>query len=44
MDHTQAISEKMTEKYLLDELTPQLRENFEEHFFDCLECARDVKA
>jgi hypothetical protein len=44
MDHTQAIREKMTEKYLLDELTPQLREDFEEHFFDCLECARDVKA
>ncbi|MGA2416117.1 MAG: zf-HC2 domain-containing protein [Candidatus Sulfotelmatobacter sp.] len=33
-----------TEKYLLDELPPDLREQFEEHLFDCHECALDVRA
>jgi len=32
------------EKYLLEELTPELRDEFEEHFFDCQECALDVQA
>jgi hypothetical protein len=32
------------EKYLLDELNPEARDQFEEHFFDCLECAADVRA
>jgi len=32
------------EKYLLGELAPELREQFEEHFFDCQECALEVRA
>jgi hypothetical protein len=31
------------EKYLLEELTPDLRDEFEEHFFDCQECATDLR-
>jgi hypothetical protein len=34
----------MTESYLLDELDPAARDEFEEHFFDCKECALDVRA
>src|SRR5579884_592451 len=44
MDHTHAVREMMTERYLLNELSPELREDFEEHFFECPECARDLKA
>jgi Putative zinc-finger len=44
MDHTQAIQEKFTERYLLGELTPAQRDQFEEHFFDCAICADDVQA
>jgi|SRR5579862_386958 len=44
MDHEVVVREKMTEKYLLEELGPALREQFEEHFFECPECARDVRA
>ncbi len=31
------------EKYVLGEMTGDLREQFEEHYFDCLECALDVR-
>lgn len=44
MDHNEVVREKMTERYLLDELDPDTRDQFEEHFFDCLECAFDVRA
>ncbi len=44
MDHTAVVREKMTEKYLLDELDSQIRDEFEEHYFDCPECALDVSA
>jgi Putative zinc-finger len=44
MDHGEAIRQKATEKYLLDELEPQVRDEFEEHLFDCQECAVDVRA
>jgi hypothetical protein len=43
MDHDVVVREKMTEKYLLEELDPALRDEFEEHFFDCPECAFDVR-
>ena len=33
-----------TERYLLDELSPEFREAFEEHMFECQECAFDVRA
>jgi Putative zinc-finger len=44
MDHDVVVRQKMTEQYLLDELDPQARHEFEEHFFDCRECALDVQA
>ena len=44
MDHSESIRLMATEKYLLGELTPELREQFEEHFFECQECALDVRA
>jgi hypothetical protein len=44
MDHTEAIRMKASEQYLLGELTGDLREQFEEHFFVCQECAMDVQA
>jgi hypothetical protein len=44
MDHTAVVREKTTVKYLLNELDPDLRDEFEEHYFDCLECAQDVSA
>jgi Putative zinc-finger len=44
MDHEAAIRQKMTERYLLDELDSELRDQFEDHYFECQECALDVKA
>lgn len=44
MDHTAVVREKMTEKYLLNELDSDVRDEFEEHYFDCPECAQDVSA
>ena len=44
MDHSQAVEQMAAERYLLDELTPELRDDFEQHFFDCEECALDVRA
>jgi hypothetical protein len=42
MDHAQAIRSGAAEKYLLDELDEAERSQYEEHFFDCQECAEDV--
>ncbi len=44
MEHEEAIRLQMTEQYLLDELSPEAREEFEEHYFECRECAVDVGA
>ena len=44
MDHTAVVRDKTTERYLLNELDPNLREEFEEHYFDCPVCAQDVSA
>jgi hypothetical protein len=44
MDHDVVVRQKMTERYLLDELDPEARDEFEEHFFACRECAQDVHA
>ncbi len=44
MDHPEAVRLQAAEKYVLGELPPELREQFEEHCCDCSECARDLKA
>jgi hypothetical protein len=44
MNHSEATKEMAAERYLLDELTPEAREEFEEHVFDCPECAFDLRA
>jgi hypothetical protein len=44
MDHSQAIASKAAEQYLLGELKGKLRDQFEEHFMSCPECARDLRA
>jgi len=44
MDHHDAVRLSLVEKYLLDELPPEFRDEFEEHYFDCQECAADLRA
>lgn len=44
MDHNEVVRQKLTEKYLLKELEGETRDQFEEHFFECSECALDVRA
>jgi len=44
MDHTEAVRLMAAERYLLDDLTSELQEGFEEHYFECQECALDVRA
>jgi hypothetical protein len=44
MNHTEAVQQFAVEKYLLGELSPEVRDSFEEHFFDCEECATDLRA
>jgi Putative zinc-finger len=43
MDHNEAVRQKATEKYLLNELDSSDRDQFEEHLFDCQDCALDVR-
>jgi hypothetical protein len=44
MDHNQSTNFMAVEKYLLEEFTPEERDEFEEHFFDCEECSTDLQA
>jgi anti-sigma factor RsiW len=44
MDHNEAVQLMAVERYLLDEMTSELRDEFEEHMFDCAECALDLRA
>ncbi len=44
MDHLEAIRLSAVEKYLLNELSPEMRDEFEEHYFDCAECTTDLRA
>ncbi len=44
MDHETAIRLNATERYFLGELPSDERDAFEEHYFDCAECAADVQA
>jgi hypothetical protein len=43
MDHQRATELGAVEKFLLDELPPAQRDEFEEHFFGCQECATDLR-
>jgi hypothetical protein len=44
MDHSEAIRLQAAEKYVLGELPKEVQDSFEEHFFDCGECATDVRS
>ena len=44
MNHQDATQTMVVEKYVLNELTPELRAEFEEHYFECAECAMDLRA
>ena len=44
MDHSEAVRLQAAEKYVLGELPQAIREEYEEHYFDCTECALDLKA
>jgi hypothetical protein len=43
MTHDEAVQTKAAERYALDEMTPQERDAFEEHYFGCPPCASDVR-
>ena len=43
MTHHDAQEEFAVERYLLDELEGEARDRFEDHLFDCTECAADLK-
>jgi len=44
MDHTEAVRRQAAEKYLLGELTDRETEEFEQHYFECGDCASDLEA
>ena len=44
MDHDQAIKLHAAERYLLDELSSEERDDFEEHYFVCVQCADEVRS
>ena len=43
MDHGEAVQTQVVEKYLLGELSASQENEFAEHFFDCEECAADLR-
>ena len=42
MNHQEVLQEMAVERYLLGELSGASRDSFEEHLFECSECAMDV--
>ena len=44
MDHLEALSSKASERYLLGEMSEPERFAFEDHYFQCGECANEVRA
>ncbi len=44
MTHEEAVENRAADRYLLAELTPVERVEFEEHYFECPECAAEVRA
>ena len=43
MNHDEAIRLRAAEKYMLGELSAELRDQYEDHYFGCAECAQDVR-
>ena len=43
MDHNDAISCQAATRYVAGELSPENRDAFEAHYFDCEECAEEVR-
>jgi hypothetical protein len=43
MEHDEAIRSHAAERYVARELSPAEQDDFEEHFFDCQECADNVR-
>ena len=43
MNHELSIKMQAADKYLLGELSPSEREAFEQHFFECPECAEEIR-
>lgn len=44
MQHGEAVATKASERYLLSEMSEPERFAFEAHYFDCEDCAEDVRA
>jgi hypothetical protein len=44
VNHQEAIAQTAVERYLLDEMSPTERDDFEEHYFGCNECATELRA
>ncbi len=44
MEHAEAIDTGAAERYALGEMNENERDHYEEHFFDCADCADEVKA
>ncbi len=42
MEHKQVRDNHIVERYILGEMSEAERDSFEEHFFECRECAREV--
>ena len=43
MEHQKALATKASERYLLGEMSEPERFDFEAHYFDCADCADDVR-
>lgn len=43
MQHTEATAMEATDRYLLGELTAAEADAFEEHYFECIECAEELR-
>jgi hypothetical protein len=43
VEHEQAVASYAAEKYVMGELPAAEREQFEDHFFGCIDCAGDVR-
>jgi hypothetical protein len=44
MEHEQSVQNLAVESYLLGQMTPEEREAFETHYFECAVCAEDLRS